>query len=87
MTQRAEVHCSVTTNVRLEDPTDRGAWRAGGSHGQRSLAGYSPWGSQRARHDWSDLARIANLEGWDGAGGGRKAPEGRETRVPMADAC
>ena len=21
-------------------------------HGQRSLAGYSPWGSQRVRHDW-----------------------------------
>ena len=24
----------------------------GKSHGQRSLAGYSPWGSQRVKHDW-----------------------------------
>ena len=23
----------------------------GESHGQRGLAGYSPWGSQRVRHD------------------------------------
>ena len=23
------------------------------SHGQRSLAGYSPWGSQKVRHDWT----------------------------------
>ena len=23
------------------------------SHGQRSLVGYSPWGSQRLRHDWA----------------------------------
>ena len=31
----------------LENPMDRGAWRAtvhGESHGERSLAGYSPWG-------------------------------------------
>ena len=28
-------------------------------HGQRSLAGYSPYGSQRVGHDWSDLARLA----------------------------
>ena len=28
----------------------------GESHGQRSLAGYSPWGG-RIRHNWSDLAR------------------------------
>ena len=26
------------------------------SHGQRNLAGYSLWGSQRVEHDWSDLA-------------------------------
>ena len=25
------------------------------SHGQRRLIGYSPWGSQRIRHDWSNL--------------------------------
>ena len=28
------------------------------SHGQRNLAGYSPWGS-RVRHDWSDPAAVA----------------------------
>ena len=28
----------------------------GKSHGQRSLAGYSPPGSQRVGQDWSDLA-------------------------------
>ena len=28
----------------------------GESHGQRSLVGYSPWGSQRVRQDWRDLA-------------------------------
>ena len=26
----------------------------GEPHGQRSLVGYSPWGLQRGRHDWSD---------------------------------
>ena len=25
----------------------------GKSHGHRSLVGYSPWGSQRVRHDWA----------------------------------
>ena len=25
----------------------------GESHGQRNLVGYSPWGSQRVRHDWT----------------------------------
>ena len=28
----------------------------GESHGQRSLEGYSPWRSQRVRHDLSDSA-------------------------------
>ena len=32
----------------------------GESHGQRSLAGYSPWGSQRVEHDWSNLACTQN---------------------------
>ena len=32
----------------------------GKSHGQRSLAGYSPWGC-RVRHDWNDLACTAVL--------------------------
>ena len=27
-------------------------------HGQRSLAGYSPWGSQRVRLNWSDLSHT-----------------------------
>ena len=26
------------------------------SHGQKSLVGYSPWGSQKFRHNWSDWA-------------------------------
>ena len=28
------------------------------SNGQRSLVSYSPWGSQRARPDWSNLAHM-----------------------------
>ena len=35
------------------------AWRI---HGQRSLVGYSPWGSQRVGHDWSDLVLGCNLK-------------------------
>ena len=41
----------------------RRAWQAtpifwpGESHGQKSLAGYSPW-DHRVRHDWSDLAPV-----------------------------
>ena len=30
----------------------------GKSHGQRGLAGYSPYWSQRVGHDWSDLVRV-----------------------------
>ena len=30
----------------------------GESHGQRSLAGYSPWGCKRVRHDWGNLAHT-----------------------------
>jgi len=30
----------------------------GKMHGQRSLAGYSPWGHKRVRHDWSNLAHT-----------------------------
>ena len=53
----------------------------GETHGQRSLAGYSPWGSQREWHNWSGLARkelshkelsselCDDLEGWDQRGG------------------
>ena len=32
----------------------------GKSHGQRSLAGYSPWGSQRVRHDWATEQACTN---------------------------
>ena len=35
----------------------------GKSHGQRSLAGYSPEG-HRVRHDWSDLAGMHRLYWW-----------------------
>ena len=40
-------------------PPWRRAWQPasvllpGESHGQRSLAGYSPWASRRIRHDWA----------------------------------
>ena len=35
----------------------------GESHGQRSLAGYSPTGSQSIRHNWSDLAQHMDVTG------------------------
>ena len=34
----------------------------GKSHGQRSLAGYSSWGSQRVRHDW--MTHFVHLTWW-----------------------
>ena len=34
----------------------------GKSHGQRSLAGYSPWGSITIRHDWAVQQQEALLE-------------------------
>ena len=33
----------------------------GESHGQRSLAGCSPWGSQRVWHDWTRLHAYVQL--------------------------
>ena len=30
-------------------------------HGQKNLAGYSPWGSQRFRHDWASMQCHQNL--------------------------
>ena len=33
----------------------------GKPHGPRSLAGYSPWRSQRVGHNWSDLQSTHNL--------------------------
>ena len=47
-------------NLGGEDPPEKGEyWNgfpvflSGESHGQRSLVGYSLWGSQRVRHDWA----------------------------------
>ena len=34
---------------------------SGDSHGQRRLVGYSPWGSHRVRHHWSDLSRTLHI--------------------------
>ena len=57
---------SQVQSLGWEDPLER-AWQPtpvffpGESHGQRSLAGYSPWGqkeSTESLHDWSDLARL-----------------------------
>ena len=31
-------------------------------HGQRNLAGYSPWGKQRVRHDWVNKYRTAQRQ-------------------------
>ena len=50
-------------NLSVEEILWRRAWQPtavflpGESHGQRSLAGYSPW-CHRVRHDWSDLAHT-----------------------------
>ena len=37
-------------------------------HGQRSLAGYSPWGPQRVRHDRSDFVHFVHSYKSDCAG-------------------
>ena len=57
--------CSRHKRCRLNPWVRKIPWRrkwqpspiylSGESHGQRSLAGYSPWG-QRVRHGWSNLA-------------------------------
>ena len=44
-----EGHGYLLQYSRLENP-----------HGQRSLAGYSPWGLQRVRHNWATFT----LSGW-----------------------
>ena len=47
-----------------KDPQRR-AWQPapvflpGESHGQRHLVAYSPWGSQKVRHGWSNLAHMS----------------------------
>ena len=40
----------------------------GESHGQSSLAGYSPWGP-RVGHDWSGLTTMSRGKGWRGSPG------------------
>ena len=34
------------------------AFLPGKPHGQRGLVGYSPWGSQRVRHDWAAAVHL-----------------------------
>ena len=50
------------------------------SHRQRSLAGYSPWGSQRVVHDWNNIActhMLGKTRVWDkNMGRGRNGVEG-----------
>ena len=48
-------HSSILTWGRAREPTP--VFSPGESHGQRSLAGYSPW-CCRLGHTWSDLARL-----------------------------
>ena len=47
----------------------------GESHGQRSLAGYSPWGQQRIRNDWV-------LHGW-----GSFPPQGLFLCLQLSSSC
>ena len=42
-----EGNCNPLQYSCLENPMDRGAWQAIG-HGQRSLAGYRPWGRKES---------------------------------------
>ena len=57
-------HTMWVQSLGQEDPWRR-AWQPtpvfwpGESHGQRILAGYSPWGCS-VGHDWSDLASICD---------------------------
>ena len=44
----------------------------GESHGQRSLVGSSPWGSQKVVHNWSDLACTMQIP--VGRGSQREGP-------------
>ena len=69
----AAVHGVTQSQARLSDFTFtfmhwRRKWQPtpvflpGESQGQRSLAGYSPWGRQRVRHDSDDTTQIYILE-------------------------
>ena len=59
----------------------RRAWRPtpvflpGEFHGQRSLVGYNPWGSQRVRCNWACMHHVNNREGRKKGEGGRKGGE------------
>ena len=35
----------------------------------------------------SNTGLCDSLEGWEGAGGGREVPKGRDICIPMADSC
>ena len=48
----------------------------GESHGESSLASYSPWGC-KVRHNWSDLAGTHAYDIWLGDVGGQRATSGR----------
>jgi len=41
---------------------------AGESHGQRSLAGYSPWGCKRIRQEWVTKQQQKSRGWWNGLG-------------------
>ena len=51
-----------------------------------------PYEKQIASGNWlydtgSSTGALDNLEGWDGAGGGKKVQEGGDICIPMADSC
>ena len=52
----------------------RRAWQTtpvflpGESHGQRSLAGYSPWGHWRVGHNWVSMQSDSQMECWTSTG-------------------
>ena len=53
-------------SLRQEDRLEGAWWPTpvfwpGKPHGQRSLAGYIPWGSQIVRHTWNNLARTSSI--------------------------
>ena len=45
-----------------ENMATHSSFLPGETHGPRSLAGYSPWGSQRVWHNWSDLTHSTEGE-------------------------
>ena len=54
ITQHQEIIVLVSSNqLRRRKWQSTPVLLPGKSHGHRSLVGYSPWGSQRVRHDWA----------------------------------